>query len=102
MTHSRRIRRSLGAVAALCIAVGVTACSNNSSSDKASGSSGGGTYNIWDPYPQFDNSSDWVKLLQKCGADAGATVKRTGYDTTDLTNKALLAAQHGNSPRSEE
>ena len=26
------------------------------------------------------------------------TVKRTGYDTTDLTNKALLAAQQGNSP----
>ncbi|MEU8280451.1 extracellular solute-binding protein, partial [Microbispora bryophytorum] len=29
---------------------------------------------------------------------AGVTVKRTGYDTTDLTNKALLAAQQGNSP----
>ncbi|MEK8107120.1 extracellular solute-binding protein [Micromonospora sp. M12] len=28
----------------------------------------------------------------------GATVERTGYDTTDLTNKALLAAQQGNSP----
>ena len=26
------------------------------------------------------------------------TVERTGYDTTDLTNKALLAAQQGNSP----
>ena len=58
----------------------------------------GGTYTIWDPYPQFDDSSDWVKLLDKCGTDAGVTVKRTGYDTTDLTNKALLAAQQGNSP----
>ncbi len=25
-------------------------------------------------------------------------VKRTAYDTTDLTNKALLAAQQGNAP----
>ncbi|WP_255657653.1 extracellular solute-binding protein [Actinoplanes sp. L3-i22] len=39
-----------------------------------------------------------MKLLTKCGTDAGVTVKRTGYDTTDLTNKALLAAQQGNSP----
>jgi multiple sugar transport system substrate-binding protein len=39
-----------------------------------------------------------VKLLTKCGTDAGVAVKRTGFDTTDLTNKALLAAQQGNSP----
>ena len=30
--------------------------------------------------------------------DAGVTIKRTGYDTTALTNQALLAAQQGNSP----
>jgi multiple sugar transport system substrate-binding protein len=39
-----------------------------------------------------------VKLLTKCGADAGVVVKRTGFDTTDLTNKVLLAAQQGSSP----
>src|SRR5437868_1647888 len=90
-------RRGLRAIAALSIAVCLTAaCSNSSSTESAS--TGGGTYNIWDPYPQFDDSSDWVKLLTKCGTDAGVTVKRTGYDTTDLTNKALLAAQQGNSP----
>jgi multiple sugar transport system substrate-binding protein len=96
---------------------GLTACSS-SSSDGASatptgggapsttsgggstsaGGGGGGTYTIWDPYPQFDNSSDWVKLLQSCGSDAGVTVKRTGFDTTDLTTKVLLAAQQGNPP----
>ena len=53
---------------------------------------------VWDPYPQFDDSSDWVKLLNSCGTKAGVTVKRTGYDTTDLTNKTLLAAQQGNAP----
>jgi multiple sugar transport system substrate-binding protein len=37
-------------------------------------------------------------LLSKCGSDAGVSVKRTGYDTSDLTNKALLAAQQGNAP----
>ena len=58
----------------------------------------GGTVTIWDPYPQFDKSSDWVKLLDKCGQDAGVTVKRTGFDTTDLTTKTLLAAQQGAAP----
>ncbi|HEX5203145.1 MAG TPA: extracellular solute-binding protein [Actinoplanes sp.] len=93
MTLSRRV---CGAVAALSLAAGMTACSNDSATEPAGGS-GGGTYTIWDPYPQFDDTSDWVKLLQKCGTDAGVTVKRTGFDTTDLTNKALLAAQQGNS-----
>jgi multiple sugar transport system substrate-binding protein len=91
--------RVLGcAVLTVTLACLTAACSNNDSTGSTTGSSGGGTYAIWDPYPQFDDSSDWVKLLTRCGTDAGVTVKRTGYDTTDLTNKALLAAQQGNSP----
>ncbi|EEP71124.1 extracellular solute-binding protein [Micromonospora sp. ATCC 39149] len=82
------------ALAALIAASGTVACS---SSEETSGDAAG-SYAIWDPYPQFDGGSDWVKLLTKCGTDAGVTVTRTGYDTTDLTNKALLAAQQGNSP----
>ncbi len=75
-------------------AASTTACS--SSGDNANGPNS--TYTIWDPYPQYDAGSDWVKLLNKCGADAGVTVTRTGYDTTDLTNKVLLAAQQGTAP----
>jgi multiple sugar transport system substrate-binding protein len=97
MKLSGRARRGLAAAAALTIAGGlVTGCS--SGDDSSASSAAGGTYAIWDPYPQFDDSSDWVKLLTTCGTSAGVTVKRTGYDTTDLTNKALLAAQQGNSP----
>jgi multiple sugar transport system substrate-binding protein len=81
---------------AVAFAGGLVGCS--SSGGGSGGASGGGTYTIWDPYPQFDNRSAWVQLLDKCGSSAGVTVKRTGYDTTDLTNKALLAAQQGNSP----
>ncbi|MEU7588799.1 extracellular solute-binding protein [Micromonospora sp. NPDC049230] len=89
-------RRRLAAVAVIALAaVTGSACS---SSDGGSGD-GGGAYLVWDPYPQFANDSEWVALLKKCGTSAGAaTVERTGYDTTDLTNKALLAAQQGNSP----
>ncbi|MEU8176959.1 extracellular solute-binding protein, partial [Microbispora hainanensis] len=99
-------RRAAGlGLVVLAVAGGLTACSGSSGGDStgtasagADQAAGGGTYTIWDPYPQFDDSSDWVKLLSQCGTQAGVTVKRTGYDTTDLTNKALLAAQQGNSP----
>ncbi|GAA4475124.1 ABC transporter substrate-binding protein [Phytohabitans houttuyneae] len=83
------------AAIAVSVAAGLAACS---SGDDPAGGEAGGTYTIWDPYPQFADDSEWVKLLKGCGTSAGVTVERTGYDTTDLTNKALLAAQQDNSP----
>ncbi|MBD3141564.1 sugar ABC transporter substrate-binding protein, partial [Microbispora bryophytorum] len=77
-----RGRRAAGlALVVLAVAGGLTACSGSSGSDGtdsatagASQAAGGGTYTIWDPYPQFDDSSDWVKLLTQCGTEAGVTV----------------------------
>jgi multiple sugar transport system substrate-binding protein len=91
--NRRRILDMSLAVVAVAGSVAGSSCSK----DKAGGSAGA-TYTIWDPYPQFDNASGWVQLLNKCGKDAGVTIKRVPFDTTDLTNKALLAAQQGNSP----
>ena len=92
-------RRLLAAgLAAIALAGTATACGSTATSGGASGSAGSGTYTIWDPYPQFDNSSAWVQLLDKCGTSSGVTVKRTAYDTTDLTSKVLLAAQQGTAP----
>jgi multiple sugar transport system substrate-binding protein len=90
------ILRRAGSAAAIAVTVAamLTACSSN---EEKPGEAGG-AYAIWDPYPQFTDDSDWVKLLKECGTAAGVTVERTGYDTTDLTNKALLAAQQDNSP----
>ncbi|MER7184523.1 extracellular solute-binding protein [Streptomyces hyaluromycini] len=75
----------------------LTACGGGSGSSGSS-SSAGGTYTFWDPYPQFDASSDWGRRVTACGSAAGVKLKRTSYDTTDLGNKALLAAQQGNAP----
>lgn len=87
-------------LAILAIASGLVACSGSGSDGSASPApgAGSGTYTIWDPYPQYDKSSEWVKLLESCGARAGVKVERTGYDTSDLTTKALMGAQQGNSP----
>jgi multiple sugar transport system substrate-binding protein len=93
--HSRR-RAAAAIGVALAVTAGASACSTSSGSAGSSTSSG--TYTIWDPYPQFTAGSAWTTLLDTCGRSAGVTVKRTAYDTTDLTSKALLAAQQGVSP----
>ena len=57
-----------------------------------------GTFSLWDPYPHFDAGSDWARVIDRCGSQAGVEVERQSYDTTDLTNKVLLAAQQGTAP----
>ncbi|MEU4346051.1 extracellular solute-binding protein [Streptomyces sp. NPDC023838] len=94
-SFSRQRRLTATALTALAVAVAATACSSGSGS---SDTKGAGTYTVWDPYPQFGKGSAWVNLLDQCGTKAGVKVKRTGFDTSDLGNKALLAAQQGNSP----
>ncbi|MFI7503958.1 extracellular solute-binding protein [Streptomyces sp. NPDC049687] len=96
MNSSARRRLTAAVLTVVAVTTGATACSSGSGSTDAKGADAG-TYTIWDPYPQFDKSSAWVKLLDGCGTKAGVKIKRTAFDTSDLTNKALLAAQQGNS-----
>src|SRR5690606_31973748 len=84
---------SAAGTAVLCLA-GLAACSSSDDSTQA----GSDTYTWWDPYPQHDDSSDWAQRVSACGDEAGVTIERTAYDTTALTNQALLAAQEGTSP----
>jgi multiple sugar transport system substrate-binding protein len=95
MGSAARSRRVAGlGLAVLAAAGGLVACSSSGDGTTA----GAGHYTVWDPYPQYDKGSEWVKLLDTCGTQAGVTVERTGFDTTDLTSKVLLAAQQGNPP----
>ncbi|MCD9875681.1 sugar ABC transporter substrate-binding protein [Streptomyces guryensis] len=95
MNRSARRRLTAAVVTAVAVTAGATACSSGGSSSAKGADSK--TYTIWDPYPQFDKTSDWAKLLDGCGTEAGVKIERTAFDTSDLTNKALLAAQQGNS-----
>jgi multiple sugar transport system substrate-binding protein len=92
----RSKKTAVAVVGLAAVSLAMTGCAGGSSGGSSSAASG--TYTFWDPYPQFDDSSDWAKLVQACGTEAGVTVERTGYDTSDLTSKALLAGQQGNSP----
>jgi multiple sugar transport system substrate-binding protein len=106
---SRKARAVIAALLSIGTVAVAAGCSSGSSSTAATGSSSssasstsaaatGGTYNFWDPYPQYSNSSDWAKLVASCGTQAGVTIKRTPFDTTALTTQALLAAQQGKAP----
>jgi multiple sugar transport system substrate-binding protein len=90
-------KRLLGALAVGAVAIGTA------SGCAAGGGSGGGEtadaeYTFWDPYPQYDETSEWAQVIDACAEEAGVTVKRTAFDTSDLTSKALLAGQQGDSP----
>lgn len=96
MNRSARRRLTAAVLTVVTVTAGATACSSGSG-DTSTKAADGGTYTIWDPYPQFDKGSAWAKLLDDCGSKAGVKIKRTAFDTSDLTNKALLAAQQDNS-----
>ena len=98
--HASRKARAVGAALLTIgtVTAALAGCSSGGGSATASSASSGGTYTFWDPYPQYNNTSDWATLVSSCGKQAGVTIKRTGYDTTGLTTQALLAAQQGKSP----
>ncbi|KUO15156.1 sugar ABC transporter substrate-binding protein [Streptomyces dysideae] len=96
MNRSTRRRLTATAMTVVALTTVTTACSSGDDSTSAKATDGG-SYTIWDPYPQFAKGSDWAKLLDGCGSKAGVKIKRTAFDTSDLTNKALLAAQQDNS-----
>jgi multiple sugar transport system substrate-binding protein len=93
----RQRRLTAAALTALALATSATACGSGSGGT-ATKAANSGTYTIWDPYPQFAKDSAWAKLLDGCGSKAGVKIKRTAFDTSDLPNKVLLAAQQDNSP----
>lgn len=82
--------------AAVCAAL-IAACSPSDGGNGGTAAAGD-TFTWWDPYPQHEESSDWAQRVDACGDEAGIAIERTAYDTTALTNQALLAAQEGTSP----
>jgi multiple sugar transport system substrate-binding protein len=98
MHHPVRRKPTLAAVAALSLVGVLGACSSGGAAGGGETDGGDTTYTWWDPYPQHDDASDWAGRVQACGEEAGVTIERTAYDTTALTNQALLAAQEGTSP----
>ena len=94
---ARTLRKPLAVLTAV-IAVGALASCSSTPSGGGTESAASGTHTWWDPYPQHEEGSDWANRVEACGTEAGVKIQRTAYDTTALTNQALLAAQENNSP----
>ena len=86
----------LGAAIASLALVGVLAGCSGSSDEPTSGASnspaGGGTYTLWDPYPDRDASSTWAKAIDACAADLGITIVRNSGNTGDTVKDLTTAA----------
>ncbi|MEE6283247.1 sugar ABC transporter substrate-binding protein [Georgenia sp. MJ170] len=98
MSHHRKSRTIAIAAAAVLASGALVACSDGDGDGDGGDTAAGGTYTWWDPYPQHTDGSDWDNRVAACGTEAGVTIDRTAFDTTQLTNQALLSAQEGNAP----
>ncbi len=88
-TTARRLR-VVGALALSAALVGsLAACSTPSSKPSA-----GGTYTLWDPYPDRDASSTWAKAVDACATQLGITIKRTASNTGDTVKDLTTAASN--------
>ena len=93
--NTKHLRMWAAAVAASLAAVSLSACGGSDSG--ASGSTTVTDIKIWDPYPQYDDSSDWAKYVKSC-APQGVTIERTTAPTADLLNNLTTAVKEDNAP----
>lgn len=92
-------RWALAAVAVIA-AGGLAACGGSDSEGTDQGSGGGDaltTVTYWDPYPQYDESSDWAKYVAACAPD-GMTLQRTAIPNGDILNELTTAVKEDNAP----
>ena len=74
---------------------GLAACSASPAPSTGGGTSAaGGSYTLWDPYPDRDASSDWAKAIDACATDLGITIERTASNTGDTVKDLTTAASN--------
>ena len=71
MRTTPKVRRATGIVFATVVATSLAACGGGSPGSSSSGSASTAVTQIgfWDPYPQYDDSSDWAKYVQACAPE---------------------------------
>lgn len=97
MLNTSKKTIALVGVASMSVAA-LTACGGGT--DGSDGSTDGASLtevSVWDPYPQYDDSSDWATYVKAC-APSGTTLKRTTAPTSDLLNNLTNAVKEDNAP----
>lgn len=87
-------------VAVLALGAGLagalSACSNSTTTSGATASAApsGGTYTLWDPYPNRDATSTWAVAIDACAAELGITIERNSGNTGDTVKDLTTAASN--------
>jgi len=95
--NSKHMRLWSAAVTASVLTVSLSACGGSDDSGGGGGDKAVTTIKVWDPYPQYDDSSDWAKYVAAC-APSGTTIERTTAPTADLLNNLTTAVKEDNAP----
>jgi multiple sugar transport system substrate-binding protein len=87
-------------VAVLALGAGVagalSACSSPTTTSGASATTAaaGGTYTLWDPYPNRDATSTWAVAIDACATELGITIERNSGNTGDTVKDLTTAASN--------
>lgn len=92
--------KRLRIVAALALGAGLagtlSACSASTPTSDASATAAvaGGTYTLWDPYPNRDATSTWALAIDACASTLGITIERNSGNTGDTVKDLTTAASN--------
>ncbi|HEX7589520.1 MAG TPA: extracellular solute-binding protein, partial [Demequinaceae bacterium] len=96
-TPNKRLR----IVAVLALGAGLagtlSACSASTTTSGASATTAaaaGGTYTLWDPYPNRDATSTWAQAIDACASTLGITIERNSGNTGDTVKDLTTAASN--------
>lgn len=106
MTNSFKRRARFGVVLTSIALVGTLAgCSSSTSDPTTSPTEGaeptdavpveaGGTYTLWDPYPDRDDQSTWAMAIDACASELDITIERNSGNTGDTVKDLITAASN--------
>jgi len=85
--RNRSVRTGVALAMTTAVVAALASCSAPASSE-------GGTYTLWDPYPDRDASSTWAVAIDACAADLGITIERNSGNTGDTVKDLTTAASN--------
>ncbi|CAN5331084.1 ABC transporter substrate-binding protein [soil metagenome] len=88
ITTTHRLRAGAALLLATAFVGTLAACSTPSTG----GDTAGGTYTLWDPYPDRDASSTWAKAIDACATTLGISIERNSGNTGDTVKDMTTAA----------
>jgi len=93
-----RIGVAFTSLALMGVLAGCTSTKSETTSTSAgttsAAPSAGGTYTLWDPYPDRDAKSTWAAAINVCAGNLGITIDRNSGNTGDTVKDLTTAASN--------